>query len=543
MHSSNLQVYFNMHHPLQVDAALSMVNLFFVLFVMLFNGVALSRVVTELTVRPLERMLLTVRQIATTVFKFGSENDQGPSGESDNEDDNNTDIEHTSEMILLEIVVEKLANIAALQAKEEPIQSTEGMENEDIGVLSMMRGKNIMDAQTNKPKASIFPRRTSRIPMAPTPDPEDYGVSYELYLSWSFNTLVMSKLQRGQTAVFTIQGFHEPGHGYITSKAEKLTLDRFVKACEKEYKDENPFHNFAHAVDCLHTVARVMRLMSSGAFLTELEQFTLLVAALGHDLAHPGLNNFFLSEAGHELALKYNDRSPLENMHCAKLYAVLASEENNVLAKLSREQYREVRNACIEAVLHTDMIGHQGMVNDLQMTYQVNSEAFAVWVDDYKVDAANTLDEAEVFQAPETKILAMNAILHSADVSNPCRAWEVTKQWADCCLEEFFSQGDQEKKLGIPVQFLNDRDKLNRPNSQIGFLEFVISPLFGALIWLWPVMHEFGDNLARNMREWEQLWEVQEPKDTSEEEKQKQRARVDKVKDALEHAKARAPVV
>merc|ERR1712187_603352 len=94
-------------------------------------------------------------------------------------------------------------------------------------------------------------------------------------------------------------------------------------------------------------------------------------------------------------------------------------------------------------------------------------------------------------------------------------------------LEEFFQQGDKEKERGIPVQFLNDRDKLNKPNSQIGFIEFMIAPFFAAQIRLWLQMAELGENLGNNLQFWEELWE----KDTSpgEEEKGKVKARVAKV--------------
>merc|ERR1711870_8083 len=100
----------------------------------------------------------------------------------------------------------------------------------------------------------------------------------------------------------------------------------------------------------------------------------------------------------------------------------------------------------------------------------------------------------------------MECILHAADVSNPCKIWDVTQAWAVLCLEEFFAQGDQEKMLGIPVQFLNDRDKLNKPNSQIGFIEFMIAPFFAAQIRLWLSMQELGENLGNNLQQWEELW-------------------------------------
>merc|ERR1719420_1509827 len=119
-----------------------------------------------------------------------------------------------------------------------------------------------------------------------------------------------------------------------------------------------------------------MRLIRSENFLTDLEQFALLVASTAHDVGHPGVNNGFLSEVGHELALQYNDRSPLENMHCAKLYSIVNVPECNVFKPLTREQYKEVRKFCIETILHTDMMGHNAMVKDLQMLFQMNSEIF-----------------------------------------------------------------------------------------------------------------------------------------------------------------------
>merc|ERR1719375_961765 len=132
------------------------------------------------------------------------------------------------------------------------------------------------------------------------------------------------------------------------------------------------------------------------------------------------------------------------------------------------------------------------------MLYQMNVELFT---NGYK-----NREEVEIMCQPENKMLIMDNILHSADVSNPCRGWEVSHAWAMCVLEEFFSQGDQEKMLGVPVQFLNDRDKLNRPNSQIGFLEFMIAPFFAAQIRIFHTLHLYSDHLSHNIGRWEELW-------------------------------------
>merc|ERR1719401_156176 len=130
--------------------------------------------------------------------------------------------------------------------------------------------------------------------------------------------------------------------------------------------------------------------------------------------------------------------------------------------------------------------------------YQMNAEVFT---DQHGTVEGISAAEVDVFSSGDAKTLVLNSFLHASDVANPCKSWDVTKAWADVCLEEFFSQGDQEKKLGIPVQFLNDREKLNRPNSQIGFIEFMIAPLILAVIYLWPPLKEYGDNLAYNIAE------------------------------------------
>jgi len=353
----------------------------------------------------------------------------------------------------------------------------------------------------------------------------------------------LSKSQRISLSMFMITSFH---NGDFIRAEDEGTLLRFLQAAEREYLP-NPFHNFAHAIDVCHAVVRQMRLLRSENFLTDLEQFSLLIAAVGHDLAHPGVNNNFLLEVGHELAIQYNDRSPLENMHCSKLYQIVANAETNVFVNLSKEQCKEVRRHCIATILHTDIVLHFPMVNDLQMLYRMNSDVFDAASAEPRPSAEEdngllppsqaSMAELDVFNRPETKCLVMNTIIHAADVSNPCRSWEVTRVWAVLCLEEFFAQGDRELMLGIPVGFLNDREKINLPNSQIGFLSGLIAPLVLAQVRIWPGLFELGDNLGVNLASWRDEW-VAEKKPTEEEIAEKNRV-VLGVQEKLEDAKNR----
>jgi hypothetical protein len=49
------------------------------------------------------------------------------------------------------------------------------------------------------------------------------------------------------------------------------------------------------------------------------------------------------------------------------------------------------------------------------------------------------------------RLLALQALLHAADLSNPCKKWEIHVQWTHAIVAEFFSQGDLERHVGLEV--------------------------------------------------------------------------------------------
>merc|ERR1712151_408067 len=130
--------------------------------------------------------------------------------------------------------------------------------------------------------------------------------------------------------------------------ATDKAVHNFTKACEAKYQPQL-FHNFAHAADGLYATSRALTTSEADQFLPEHVQFWLLVAAIGHDLGHMGYNNPYLIETSHELAVMYNDRSPLENMHCSKLFETLALPDGNVFSKVDRRSYKDLRPCMITA--------------------------------------------------------------------------------------------------------------------------------------------------------------------------------------------------
>ena len=90
---------------------------------------------------------------------------------------------------------------------------------------------------------------------------------------------------------------------------------------------KNAYHNFQHAVDVAHTVFRYIVLTEPRTHITQVEKFALMVAALSHDLDHPGVNNAFLVNTKDRLATVYNDSSVLENSHIACLYNLINTRQ------------------------------------------------------------------------------------------------------------------------------------------------------------------------------------------------------------------------
>jgi hypothetical protein len=87
---------------------------------------------------------------------------------------------------------------------------------------------------------------------------------------------------------------------------------------------------------------------------------SVLLAALCHDLEHPGTTNAFQVNTGSALALRYNDASVLENHHAATGFALL--ERAALLRGLSAAEYRACRKAMLAAILATDMSAHKELL-------------------------------------------------------------------------------------------------------------------------------------------------------------------------------------
>ena len=69
--------------------------------------------------------------------------------------------------------------------------------------------------------------------------------------------------------------------------------------------------------------------------LEPLDVISSLIAAVVHDVDHPGYTNAFLCNAGNELAVLYNDLAVLESHHAALAFKLTSkSEKSNIFQEL-----------------------------------------------------------------------------------------------------------------------------------------------------------------------------------------------------------------
>lgn len=134
---------------------------------------------------------------------------------------------------------------------------------------------------------------------------------------------------------------------------------QWLEVIEAHYHTDNPYHNSTHAADVLQATAYYLTKEPIASVVEHSDAIGALLAAVIHDLDHPGRTNAYLINTRHQLALLYNDSSVLENHHvCLAFQLTLSDSRINIFAQLSPEDYSTVRRAIVDCVLATDMNKH-----------------------------------------------------------------------------------------------------------------------------------------------------------------------------------------
>jgi len=272
------------------------------------------------------------------------------------------------------------------------------------------------------------------------------------------------------------------------SKASSDQVMEFMQSVEASYRP-NLYHNRVHAAEVTYIAYYLWAQLDAQehmrGYFSAADLLALILAAAIHDMAHPGQGNDFLVKTQNALALRYNDRSVLENYHIACAFALVKEMGIPLLEhSLPSPPAETLKGRVVDMVLATDMAQHRRVVDDMNA-------------------------EMAVHQAQDIDKLVLEPhLLHLADIGHPLRSCGVHKQWSKLIREECFRQGDQEKKLGLSPMPLCDREKApTLGKSQQGFLSFVVAPSwkpFGQALGA-AASQPFEAYLSSNQLMWEEL--------------------------------------
>lgn len=139
--------------------------------------------------------------------------------------------------------------------------------------------------------------------------------------------------------------------------------------------------------------------------MNDLEQCVLLISGFVHDTDHPGYNNHYMVNTRDRIALRYNDKSVLENHHISVAFStMLKSSETRIFENFTNEEFKIMREYMIDLVLATDNIRHYSDLNYLKT----------------RINSMNDFDPSG-----KDKKAITNWMIHMADVSNPTKPWKL----------------------------------------------------------------------------------------------------------------------
>jgi len=236
-------------------------------------------------------------------------------------------------------------------------------------------------------------------------------------------------------------------------------LDGFLMSVRSHYQ-ENPYHNFRHAFCVTQMVYSILSTLSKETEITIDSWGVLIIAAIAHDVDHPGLTNGFLRKSSDSLVALYGDESTLEYHHFTTLCNILRNRKNDIFVNILQHKIEMLRRIR-ELILVTDMAKQPAFISS----------------------SNNKLDSDEPLSTEET----LKLTLKCADISNEVRPSKISQPMIESLYEENFAQGKLEKQLNLEVTPIMDEENVSKDETQRQFHSNVTLPIFRLLARAHPV--------------------------------------------------------
>jgi hypothetical protein len=112
----------------------------------------------------------------------------------------------------------------------------------------------------------------------------------------------------------------------------------------------------------------------------------------------------------------------------------------------------------------------------------------------------------------EDRELLCNILVHSADLFNPVRPFEIARMWAGRISDEFNAQAEKETSLGFPLQtYLVTESEHKLAENELFFSRKFVLPLWNSLSAVFPVFDQYRIKCCDNLTAWEAVEKLTRP--------------------------------
>ncbi|CAD8166809.1 unnamed protein product [Paramecium pentaurelia] len=257
-----------------------------------------------------------------------------------------------------------------------------------------------------------------------------------------------------------------------------------------------PYHNFTHAFQLSQLLFSCYMKSDLKKFCNQLEIFSAILAGLGHDLNHKGVNNMYKIKKSKKFNILTSEIAVLENMHCATFFNIIQlNRKHDFFQYMSNDEEKNLaKRLIITSILATDMSKHAKLLAKLQKRVECTKQ--------FDQGQKNDLIDMQRFSNDrlEDRIFILNIMVHACDISNPTMKFNNYMNWSYLLTQEFNDQTIKEAKIGVDVTgFLIYKDKPTYYGGQMFFSKSLVLPLWVQIGELYPELKYLSEEINKNL--------------------------------------------
>ncbi|GMR52448.1 hypothetical protein PMAYCL1PPCAC_22643, partial [Pristionchus mayeri] len=297
--------------------------------------------------------------------------------------------------------------------------------------------------------------------------------------TYDFNGMKLSELEKPLYAVYMFRTLFNDKFRF-----DPDDLMRFTLTVRKNYR-RVAYHNWAHGWSVAHAM---FVLLNSTDIFTPFEALALFISCICHDLDHRGKNNQYMKNMATPLASIYTT-SVMEHHHFNQTVTILQQDGHNILKSMSSDEYKKALATIKKCILATDLA-----------LFFKNRAVLSGLIAENKFDV-NDIDHRERLQA---------ILMTGCDLIASAKPWQIQTETVKVIFEEFYEQGDAERKNGSDPNPMMDRTKhMELPQMQVGFMRGICVPCYDVIAAIIPQVGKLRDQCEYNAKMWEKLAEEQ----------------------------------